>query len=229
MFSKRHIVYSATLFTVLFLKSALAKNEDAVKVNSSPDGSLRGSGYRDLNQIVMTNGTMMIISLYEGPPLEMKVDDTDAMKSRSKMATFDGNVTFPDSDKDDHRFLETLSPDEYNNIRWIQEVRLAKNLQKLLYSTELILEAQRWSKYLASVRRLEQRNPITTNLDSNWRKLAENVVQNPSVARSGAYTALMNSLTASNRILDPVMNRIGLGITKAATGQYYMVQIFGQL
>lgn len=185
-------------------------------------------------QIVNANGTKMIASLYEGPPPEMKVDDTYGMKSRSKAKEFACNVTFSDSDKSDkdgHRFLEdySLSTDENYNAGWVQYERESRGLQSVYWSADLILEAQRWSRYLASIGSLKHRNPLDQNLESGWRRIAENVAYSSDISYGGAHTNLMNSPGHRANILNRDINRIGVGVTKAGSGYYFMVHIFKQV
>jgi uncharacterized protein YkwD len=98
-----------------------------------------------------------------------------------------------------------------------------------LFSADLQAEAQRWASQMASTGQLEHRSPLSENIENGWLSLAENVAANPSLAFEGAHTSLMNSPGHRANILNPNLNRIGLGVSQAANGTYYVCQIFKQV
>jgi uncharacterized protein YkwD len=118
-----------------------------------------------------------------------------------------------------------LSNDEHMNVRWMNQARAAKGLRNMRYDADLVVEAQRWAKYLASKRTVALRDNIFRNVfcgTSN--EMGEYVMSTSSVSKTGAFASLMQG-DGSEYILYPPYDRVGLGIAKAGS-TYYMVMLF---
>ena len=128
-----------------------------------------------------------------------------------------------------NRKLASYNTLEYNMASYTQYERVSRGLQPLYWSADLLDEAQRWAAYLAQSRQLYHRNPLSQNINSGYRSLAENLAMHWSVQYSGAHTSLMQSAGHRANILNPNMNRIGVGVRQASNGYYYVCEIFKQV
>lgn len=105
--------------------------------------------------------------------------------------------------------------------------RIANGRAPLAFNLSLYLKAQAWSETLASEGRL--RHSVLTDNNPNtgcYRKLGENVGFAGTIA--GVQAAFMNSPGHRANILDPAYNTMGVGVTRAADGRYFVVQEFMQ-
>jgi uncharacterized protein YkwD len=132
----------------------------------------------------------------------------------------------------------TVSPEEEENFQYVNRERRQHGLQELLWSDDLSREAQRWSRHLADTGELYHRKPLSQNIDEGWITVTENVAYNPSAGYDGAHSSFMQSPGHRKNILDPKVNRMGIGVTKVwypgsenyrAGDLYYVVQIFKQV
>jgi uncharacterized protein YkwD len=131
-----------------------------------------------------------------------------------------------------------VSQDEERNFQYVQRERRERGLPELLWSEDLAREAQRWARHLANEGELYHRKPLSQNIDEGWITVTENVAYNPSVGYDGAHTSFMQSPGHRKNILDPNVNRLGVGVAKVwypgsekyrAGDLYYVVQIFKQV
>jgi uncharacterized protein YkwD len=125
--------------------------------------------------------------------------------------------------KDNRTF--TLSTDERMNIQWMNQARRSKGLRTMRYGADLVVEAKRWARYLASTRTLATRDNIFRNIfcgTSN--EMGEYVLSTTSVNQTGAFSSLMRS-DGRDYILYGRYDRVGVGIAKAGSW-YYMVMLF---
>lgn len=132
----------------------------------------------------------------------------------------------------------SVSRDEENNYWFVNYERLSRGLPEVLWSNDLIREAQRWARCMASTSVLRHRDNLSENVDVGWKCVTENVAYNMSPSYDGAHTSLMKSPGHRRNILDPLVNRIGVGISKVyypgsdvyqAGDLYYVVHIFKQM
>jgi Cysteine-rich secretory protein family len=118
-----------------------------------------------------------------------------------------------------------LTADEANNGKWMNEARNASKLKPLLFAADLVVEAQRWAKYLASRQTVKTRDYLNRNLFCGIStKLGEYVISNKSVNKTGAFTSMMNGGGRAYILYSPY-DRYGIGIAKNGTF-YYMVTLF---
>jgi uncharacterized protein YkwD len=120
----------------------------------------------------------------------------------------------------------------------VNRERRKHGLQELQWSEDLAREAQRWARHLSLAGELSHRKPLSQGLDEGWRTVTENVAYNPSAGPEGAHASFMQSPGHRKNILDPDVNRMGIGVAKAyypgsdkyrAGDLYYVVQIFKQV
>jgi uncharacterized protein YkwD len=119
----------------------------------------------------------------------------------------------------------TLSTDELMNIQWMNRARRSEGLRTMRYGSDLVVEAKRWARYLASTRTLATRDNIFRNIfcgTSN--EMGEYVLSTKSVNQTGAFASLMRS-DGRDYILYGRYDRVGVGIAKAGSW-YYMVMLF---
>lgn len=105
--------------------------------------------------------------------------------------------------------------------------RAAHGRAPLAFNLSLYFKAQAWSETLANEGRL--RHSVLTDGNPNggcYLKLGENVGFASSIA--GVQAAFMGSSGHRANILDPGYNTMGVGVTKAADGRYFVVQEFMQ-
>ena len=126
------------------------------------------------------------------------------------------------------RKLASYNNNELQMARYINYERTRRGLQALYWSADLLDESQRWSNYMARTGNFHHRNPLGQNI-RGYRRLAENIANHWSIAYSGAHTSLMNSPGHRRNILNPNMNRIGVGVRRNSRGQYYVTEIFKQV
>jgi uncharacterized protein YkwD len=131
-----------------------------------------------------------------------------------------------------------VSQEEELNFQYVQRERRERGLPELVWSEDLAREAQRWARHLANAGELYHRKPLSQNIDVGWITVTENVAYNPSAGYDGAHTSFMQSPGHRKNILDPKVNRLGVGVAKSwypgsekyrAGDLYYVVQIFKQV
>jgi uncharacterized protein YkwD len=138
----------------------------------------------------------------------------------------------------EYRSRVVVSQEEELNFQYVQRERRERGLPELLWSEDLAREAQRWARHLANAGELYHRKPLSQNIDEGWITVTENVAYNPSAGYDGAHTSFMESPGHRKNILDPNVNRLGVGVAKVwypgsekyrAGDLYYVVQIFKQV
>jgi hypothetical protein len=114
------------------------------------------------------------------------------------------------------------------NARYIKSFRKKEGcVTKLYYSSDLVKEAQRWSRRMARQGHVANRNPLDLNIDMPWIKIAEI----PGKYGNVTYAGAMSYVTKSSRevLLDSSFNTVGVGIKKASSGAYYMTILLKQV
>jgi uncharacterized protein YkwD len=165
--------------------------------------------------------------MLEGGDAESKLDE----KALWHLEQLD-NVMVPEHHEvdvegnDQHgRMLLSVSSVELYNAGYIQSTRVKRGRQRVSWSSDLVAEAQRWSRRMARLQVVSYRDPLTQNVNAGWRKLAEIDGQDTTVAYQGMFSQFMKSNRSSSIILDNAYNRIGVGIAKNAT-KYYVCYLF---
>lgn len=110
-------------------------------------------------------------------------------------------------------------------VAWVNDLRTSRGLRPLEPDPQLEQKAQEWSAHLARIGYLEH-SKLSDGVGSTWVALAENVAMADTL--EGAHQALLASPLHLANIVDPDMNRIGVGVT-AADGLVYVVEEFMQL
>jgi Cysteine-rich secretory protein family len=123
------------------------------------------------------------------------------------------------------RMLLSVSSLELQNAGYIQSTRVRRGKQRVAWASDLLAEAQRWSRRMARLQAVSYRNPLNQNVNPGWRKLAEIDGQDTSVAYQGMFSQFMKSNRSSSIVLDNAYNRLGVGIAKNAT-KYYVCYLF---
>jgi hypothetical protein len=121
-----------------------------------------------------------------------------------------------------------MSTQEDRNARYIQTFRKREGCAtKLSYSTDLVKEAQRWSRRMARLGHVANRDPLSVNVDAGWVTIAEI----PGKYNNVTYSGAMAHLEKANRayLLDSCFNRVGVGIKKASSGAYFMTILLKQV
>lgn len=105
--------------------------------------------------------------------------------------------------------------------------RTAYGRAPLDFNLSLYFKAQGWSDKLAKDGALSHSSLTDGNPYAGcWRKLGENVGYASTIA--GVQQAFMNSAGHKANIIDPAFNTMGVGVTQAADGRYFVVQEFMQ-
>jgi hypothetical protein len=121
-----------------------------------------------------------------------------------------------------------MSTQEDRNARYIQTFRKREGCPtKLSYSNDLVKEAQRWSRRMARLGHVANRDPLSVNVDAGWITIAEI----PGKYNNVTYSGAMAHLEKANRayLLDSCFNRVGVGIKKASSGAYFMTILLKQV
>jgi uncharacterized protein YkwD len=124
-----------------------------------------------------------------------------------------------------HRRLVEVNSAELHNAMYIQYDRVTRGLGKVAWSGDLIVQAQEWAQYMASMNRIEHRFDLSSGVEGGWSIISENVCMNHKIGRDGAHEGLMNSEGHRANILDPRINRIGVGVRRRGI-YFFMCQIF---
>jgi hypothetical protein len=121
-----------------------------------------------------------------------------------------------------------ITSDERNMGRWINDARKSKGMPSLKYHADLVVEAQRWAKYLAEEYcngDVETREHISTNIwCDTYDELGEYVISSRSIRKSGAFTSLMRNRGRAYVLYKPY-ERYGIGIRRCGKW-YYVVLLF---
>lgn len=123
------------------------------------------------------------------------------------------------------RQLLRVNAAELHNAMYIQHERVTRGLGRIAWSGDLIVQAQEWAQYMASMNRIEHRYDLSSGVDEGWSIISENVAMNHEIGRDGAHLGLMNSEGHRANILDPRITRIGIGIRQSGV-YFFMCQIF---
>jgi Cysteine-rich secretory protein family len=118
-----------------------------------------------------------------------------------------------------------LTADEANNGRWMNQARRSRGRRAMAYASDLVVEAQRWAKYLAGRKTVRTRDYLNRNLFCGAsEEIGEYVISSRSVNKTGAFTSMMNGGGRAYILYAPY-DRFGIGIAKNGT-LYYMVTLF---
>jgi uncharacterized protein YkwD len=109
--------------------------------------------------------------------------------------------------------------------------RSAHGLNGLGDDAQLDGVAQNWANYLASVGQIGHQDLyglITSPSMVGWRRLTENIMSGPPSTTDGMVEgAWMSSPAHQANVLDPWVNRVGVGIAHDGAGRTYVVADFG--
>lgn len=120
--------------------------------------------------------------------------------------------------------LGACTPDSNRATELVNQSRNANGLPSLQVNIDLYLQAAGWSNQLANDQYLHHRTNLSEGIGYPWRVLGENVGRGYSIEQ--VHTAFMNSSAHRANILDSRFDTIGVGITRDANGQYWIVQEF---
>lgn len=142
-------------------------------------------------------------------------------------------VSDEEEDEDIRMLAATMvmSNDEKANAGYVQSVRKSRGLPSLYFSPDLVKEAQRWSKHMATQGRSSSRPKVDLNVSKPWKRVSEITGRYNSVATTskGAIVSLINDPKSKDKLLDACYNRIGVGIVKASDGSYYVTILTKQV
>jgi uncharacterized protein YkwD len=122
--------------------------------------------------------------------------------------------------------LGACTPDSNRATDLVNQSRNANGLPGLQVNIDLYLQAAAWSNQLANDQYLHHRTDLSEGIGYAWRVLGENVGRGYSLDQ--VQTAFMNSPAHRANILDPRFDTVGVGVTRDANGQYWIVQEFMQ-
>jgi Cysteine-rich secretory protein family len=118
-----------------------------------------------------------------------------------------------------------LTTDEANNGRWMNQARTSRRRRAMGYAADLVVEAQRWAKYLAGRKIIRTRDYLNRNLFCGAsEEIGEYVISSRSVNKTGAFASMMNGGGRAYILYAPY-DRFGIGIARNGT-LYYMVTLF---
>jgi uncharacterized protein YkwD len=103
--------------------------------------------------------------------------------------------------------------------------RTRAGLPALASSSTLVSIARGWSAKMAAAHRLSH-NPSLASSVSGWYSLGENVAQAGSAAQ--AQSLFMGSSEHRANILEPLYNRVGIGVVRASDGTLWFTVDFEQ-
>jgi Cysteine-rich secretory protein family len=193
-----------------------------------------GSGLRGEGALMESHDELLVVNVNpdnNGRHLKKKKRIKEASNRASLTGTTLGGITTSSSSsfetgciKADNRTYN-VTADEANNGKWMNEARNASKLKPLLFAADLVVEAQRWAKYLASRKTVQTRDYLNRNLFCGIStKLGEYVISNRSANKTGAFASMMNGGGRAYILYAPY-DRYGIGIAKNGTF-YYMVTLF---
>jgi uncharacterized protein YkwD len=116
-------------------------------------------------------------------------------------------------------------------IASINADRGARGLPGLAEDAQLDALAQHWAEQLAANGQLSHQDLyalVTSPYMGGWHRLTENVFEGGSPTTSGVVEgAWMGSAAHQANILDPGVNRVGVGVAHDGAGRTYAVADFG--
>lgn len=129
----------------------------------------------------------------------------------------------------------SLEAAELEVVRLHNQARAAAGLSPLEVHVDLHVDARRWSSEMAERQRLQHQTSLTGDpywetscgvADPQWRSCAENVAKGPSTARA-VHDAWMGSSAHRENILNPAMNRIGIGVWSDGQALWWTARLMG--
>lgn len=120
--------------------------------------------------------------------------------------------------------LGACTPESDQATDLVNQSRNANGLPSLRLNIDLYLQAAAWSNQLANDQYLHHRTDLSQGIGYSWRVLGENVGRGASIEQ--VQNAFMNSPAHRANVLDPRFDTIGIGVTRDANGQYWIVQEF---
>ncbi|MFN8025103.1 MAG: CAP domain-containing protein [Acidimicrobiia bacterium] len=125
----------------------------------------------------------------------------------------------------------TSQADHDGVINMINDKRAANGQGALVADGQLDYIAQNWSGQLAAAGHLAHQDLyglITSPFMPGWQRLTENVFQGgPSSTNALVVDAWMASSGHRDNIVDPNVNRVGVGVTRDGNGTTFVVADFG--
>lgn len=123
--------------------------------------------------------------------------------------------------------LAACTPESMAALDKINASRTQSSVRQVEFQMDLWKKAQAWSDRMASEGRLYHSN-LTDGLGGlPWRKIGENVAVGWSL--DSIHTAFMGSTGHRGNILDPAFNYAAVGVTKDASGRFWVTQVFVQM
>lgn len=120
--------------------------------------------------------------------------------------------------------LGACTPESNRATDLVNQSRSQNGLPALQVNIDLYLQAAAWSNQLANEQYLHHRADLAQGIGYAWRVLGENVGRGYSIEQ--VHDAFMNSTAHRDNILDSRFDTIGVGVTRDANGQYWIVQEF---
>ena len=114
----------------------------------------------------------------------------------------------------------TIALNGYENqlFAYLNYVRTAYGLQPFSLAIDAVKEGQRWAKQMAAVGAVSQRDPLTINLNPNWRALGETDAVKPDIRIWVSTDLQLRKLVA-----DKNFNRVGFGVVPKGNVFYISV------
>lgn len=109
----------------------------------------------------------------------------------------------------------------------VNRLRRENGLAEITLDANVSTLSQDWAQTQAASNRMYHRpaDQISAGMPNGWKRWAENVSTGPNV--EWAMTGLIRSPQHMANMLDPGLNRIGIGVAVSAQGAVYITQNFG--
>lgn len=114
--------------------------------------------------------------------------------------------------------------DEMDFAARVNQLRSAKGLASLAVKGELSDVARAWSSRLAGGGALSHNPSLSSQVPSNWRRVAENVGVGADVAQ--VFDALAASPVHYNNMVDGGFDSLGVGVMRAGDGRLFATMTF---
>jgi uncharacterized protein YkwD len=123
--------------------------------------------------------------------------------------------------------LSACTPESMAALDKINASRTQSSVRQVQFQMDLWNKAQAWSDRMARENRLYHSN-LTDGLGGlPWRKIGENVAVGWNL--DSIHAAFMGSTGHRGNILDPAFNYAAVGVTRDASGRYWVTQVFVQM
>lgn len=121
--------------------------------------------------------------------------------------------------------LAGCTPEEARHLTQVNDFRVANQVDQLAWEESMYGPARDWSQRMADAGQLSHPASLADNFrpPAGWRIVGQNVAMAPTL--ESAMTALQNSPTHRENLLNPAFRKIAIGVVRQG-GEYWVTEDF---